>query len=256
VWILRSYRWRRRLIKVAVLAAAIGLIVVGVRLSTPGHEQNANGPNVRGYTQPKTVPFTRANQRAVNRVLNQFARTAVARKDIAKSWDLAAPSFRSGFSRKAWNSGALPVTPYPATGAQWTLVDYSYKKTLGVEVVVFPRPGSGQRRMAVSAELVKGRKGNWLVDYWMPQQFQGPATVSKSAAPGKHKQTRSAHGTGQAKKAAPSTQPVAGTRRQSRLWWAVPIVILSLIVVVPVSLGLAGWYRDRRAQRAYARESR
>jgi hypothetical protein len=258
MWILRSYRWRRRLLRLAVLAAAIGLIVLGVHLSTPGHEQNANGPNVKGYTAPTTVPFTRSKQRAANRVLAAFARTAVARKDVYKSWDLAAPSLRSGISRKDWDSGQLPVPPYPAINGKWTLLEYSYRKTLGLLVVLFPRPGSGYQRMTADTELVQDRQGRWLVDYWMPQQYQGPPSTAKSAKSHAKPKLRAAghrraHRVASAKKQAAANATTYQRSRPSRAWWAIPIVILSLIVVVPISLGLVGWYRNRRVQRAYAR---
>src|SRR5438067_11978535 len=113
--ILRSYRWRRRLIALVVLAGVAGpLIYLGVHLSTPGNPGNANGPEVPDYTQPKPARFTPAKQRAVRGVLAEFIRTAVARQHVARSWPLAAPSLRAGVTRKEWNRGDLPVVPYPA----------------------------------------------------------------------------------------------------------------------------------------------
>ena len=60
MWILHSYRWRRRLIFTAILAAIGGLIALGVHLSTPGNPGNANGPEVPDYSQPKPARFTPA----------------------------------------------------------------------------------------------------------------------------------------------------------------------------------------------------
>src|SRR5207248_4590664 len=174
--ILRSYRWRRRLIALVVLAGVAGpLIYLGVHLSTPGNPGNANGPVVPDYTQPKKAPFTRAEQRAVHRVLAAFIKTAVVRQDVARSWDLAAPSLKEGVTRKQWNRGELPVVPYPALNrglGKWDLLEYSYRDTVGhtvgLEVYLFPKPGSGYAAVSADVELVKGRRGKWLVDYWMP----------------------------------------------------------------------------------------
>jgi hypothetical protein len=43
--------------------------------------------------------------------------------------------------------------------------------------------------------------------------------------------------------------------RISAIWWAIPIGLLSLIVVVPLTMGIVAWYRDRKAARAYERTS-
>jgi len=41
--------------------------------------------------------------------------------------------------------------------------------------------------------------------------------------------------------------------KPSRVWWVVPIGVLSLIVLAPLGIGVAIWYRNRRAAREYAR---
>jgi hypothetical protein len=261
VSILRSYRWRRRLIAIVVLVgAAVPLIYLGVHLSTPGNPGNANGPEVPNYTQPKKAPFTRANQRAVRRVLAAFIRTAVAREDVARSWDLAAPSLKEGVTRKQWNRGELPVVPYPALNrglGEWDLVQYSYTDTVGLEVFLHPKPGSGYAALTADVELVKGRRGNWLVDYWMPKKFHGPPALAKGAAKPKPKQQRTAAGKRRhaPKKAQPAKGPAPAvqTTRPSRAWWAVPIAILSLVVIVPVVFAIISWRRNRKATREYER---
>jgi hypothetical protein len=264
--ILRSPRWRRRLVPVAlVLATAAPLIVLGVHFSNPGDPRNANGPEVAGgaaYVQPKKAPFTKASQRQVHGVLRDFIATAVVRHDPGRSWSLTAPSLRAGFTRKQWNRGDLPVVPYPAKNkgwGTWNFVQYSYEGTVGLEVFLFPKPGSGWSAMTADVELVKGHDGNWRVDYWMPKKFHGPPAV---AAKTKAKVARSV------KRAKATTKPRAATpRRQaapletgepskpSAIWWALPIGILALIVLTPLGIGIGGWVRDRRAEREYLRSS-
>jgi hypothetical protein len=39
--------------------------------------------------------------------------------------------------------------------------------------------------------------------------------------------------------------------RASAIWWAVPIGLLSLIVLVPLTMGIVVWYRNRKAARAF-----
>jgi hypothetical protein len=260
VSILRSYRWRRRLIVIAVLGGIVGpLIFLGVHFSTPGSPENANGPTVPDYVQSKKAPFTPAKQRAVRRVLAKFIRTAVARQDPARSWSLAARSLKEGVSRKEWNSGKLPVVPYPALDrglGRWDYVEYSYTDTIGLEVFLLPKPGSGYSALTADVELVRGRGGSWLVDYWMPKKFHGPPAVAKGTAKPKPK-TRKAEAAGKRRHAPKQAQSQAAATVQktqpSRLWWAVPIGILSLIVIVPVMFGIVTWYRNWKAVRESAR---
>ena len=260
--ILRSYRWRRRLLFFGLpLLLAGPLIYLGVRFSTPGSPENANGPTVANYKAPTPARFTKAKQRAVHRVLAEFIRTAVGREDPARSWDLSAPSLKEGVSRKEWNQGKLPVVPYPALHkglGQWDYVEYSYKKTVGLEVFLFPKPGSGYAALTADVELVKGRSGQWLVDYWMPKKFHGPPALAKSAGKPKAKKiTRKAagkrsHAPNKAK-AAPAASAQADYRapHASHWYWIIPIAILSLILLVPAGFGIVQLRRSRKAKREY-----
>jgi hypothetical protein len=255
VRIFRSYRWRRRLIFTAILAAIAGLIALGVHLSTPGNPGNANGPEVPNYSQPKPARFTPAKRRVVRRVLAEFIRTAVARQHVARSWSLAAPSLKAGVTREQWNRGDLPVVPYPALDkglGKWDFVQYSYTDTIGLEVFLFPKPGSGYSALTADVELVKGHNGRWLVDYWMPKKFHGPPAVAAKAAKPRKAAGKRRHEPNKAK-AASEPMPAVKTSRPSRAYWAVPAGILSLIVLVPISLGIGAWYRNRKAERDYAR---
>jgi hypothetical protein len=161
VKILNSPRRRRRLIKIAVVLAIFPLAYLGIHYSTGGSTESANGPEVPNYVQPKHSPFTEAERRAVHPVLAQFIRYAVAREDPAKAWDVAGPDLRSGLTRKKWDTGAIPVVNYPAAHkglGSWSYVKYSYANTVGLEVFVFPKPGSGYSAMTADAEVVKDRR--------------------------------------------------------------------------------------------------
>jgi hypothetical protein len=255
VKILRSYRWRRRLLFALPIVVAIPLIYLGVHLSTPGNPGNANGPTIPDYKQPKKARFTKAKQREVHRVLAAFERAAVARQNPARAWDLAAPSLKEGFTRKEWNRGSLPVVPFPALAkglGQWDLVNYSYRDTVGLEVFLFPKPGSGYSAMTADVELVKGHNGRWLVDYWMTKRFHGPPAVAKAKKTVRKAAGKRRHAPQKAKAAPPpqSTQ-APGETHPSRAYWAIPIAILSLIVLVPLVFGIVHWRRNRKAAREH-----
>ena len=74
----------------------------------------------------------------------------------------------------------------------------------------------------------------WLVDYWTPAGQQAPAP-SKAAASGPFGPPP------------PQTKAALGA-----IWLALPIgLILVLILSVPIVLGIRGWRRRVRADRAY-----
>lgn len=262
--ILSSPRRRRRLAPlVGLVVVAVPLIYLGVHYSSPGNKGAATGPevNLPGYAQPKKARFTKADQREVRRVLRDFEATAVVRRDVGRSWNLAAPSLKEGFTRKQWNRGDMPVVPYPAANkglGSWDFVQYSYVGTVGLEVFLFPKPGSGWSAMTADVELVKGHDGRWRVDYWMPKKFHGPPALAAKANAKTNavKRTVKARAAGK-RKARVTTQaappPPASTPRTSRVWWLVPIALLALIVLAPIGLGVGLWYRNRRAAREYQR---
>jgi hypothetical protein len=247
---------------------AASLIYVGVHFSTSGDKGTATGPEVEepGLAQPKNVPFTKENRRAVRQVLRDFEATAVVRRNVGLSWNLSAAGLREGVSRKEWNKGDLPVVPFPAANkglGSWSFVQYSYPRTVGLEVFLFPRPGSGFSAMTADVELVKGHDGRWRVDYWMPKSFHGPPSVATKAKakakvkrkPAKHALPAKAAG----KRSAPSTRHAApaaasaSTPKVSRAWWLLPVGLLSLIVLAPIGFGVGAWYRNRKARRDFLR---
>ena len=254
VKILRSYRWRRRLMWAVPLLLAGPLIYLGVHFSSPGNPGNANGPTVPDYKQPVPARFTKAEQRQVHRVLAAFITSAVAREHPARSWDLSAQNLKQGVTKREWNRGDLPVVPYPALHkglGQWDYVEYSYRDSVGLEVFLFPKPGSGYSALTADVELVKGDKGRWLVDYWMPKKFHGPPAVAKASKTVRKAAGKRRHAPQQAKAAPPPQAAPTTAARPSRAYWAIPIVILSLIVVVPLTLGAIKLRQNRKATREH-----
>ena len=259
---LSSPRRRRRLLLASMFLVPIPpLVYLGVHYSTPGNPGNPTGPSVAvpGYTQPKKAPFKKVDQRAVRRVLREFEATAVVRRNVARSWALASPDLKEGFTRRQWDRGILPVVPYPAANrglGAWGIVQYSYVKTVGLEVVLFPKPGSGWSTMTADVELVKGHDGRWRVNYWMPKKFHGPPSVAVKAKP-KHRSRPAARAAPAKAKAAGTRrvsairqaappQATASTPRPSRAWWIIPIAVLALIVLAPAAIVIGLWYRNRR----------
>jgi hypothetical protein len=267
--LLRSPRWRRRLVKITVpIVIAVPLIVLGIHYSNPGNPGNATGPNVAEtgfYTVPKKAPFTAADQRAVHRALKRFIISAVARQDVPLSWDVSGPDLRQGYTRKQWTAKGIPVVPYPAANhgvGQWDYVEYSFKNDVGLEVFLFPQPGSGFSAMTADAEVVKGHDGQWRVNYWMPKKFHGPPAIAAATKRRVHRaiahtphRKRPSHAT-QARTTTTVAEPATlEEHHQSRLWWAVPLGVLALLILVPVGVGAFVWLQNRRARREYLRST-
>jgi len=240
----------------AIPLAIVPFIYLGVHYSTPANPGSPTGTGGTAYVEPKPAPFTAADQRAVRPVLKEFIRTAVAGEDVPRSWDLVAPSLKEGFARRQWTRGDIPVVPYPAAHkglGTWSFVEYSYKDTVALEVFLFPKPRSGYSALTADVELVKAKDGRWLVDYWMPRRFHGPPALAaqKTKKAGKGKRA-GAKPKGRVRTAEPFVPPQGRARG---LWWAVPLGLLSLIVLVPVLITLFFWYQNRRAQREYLRST-
>jgi hypothetical protein len=269
--ILHSYRWRRRIAFIAVaVGVAVPLIWLGVRYSDPGNPENANGPTVADYAVTKDVPFTAGQRQEVHKVLKQFIATAVVRHNVSRAWDIAGPTLKEGVTRKQWDKGALPVIPYPALDrgwGNWSFVQYSYteakKHTVGLEVFLFPKPKSGWSAMTADVEVVRKPKGRWLVDYWMPKKFHGPPAVAHTAKVKtnaqklreRHAQKAKAKAAAKTKAKSQASAPIGDKPLARGAWWALPLGILALAILIPMMVGLFVWYRNRKAERAYVRSA-
>ena len=77
--------------------------------------------------------------------------------------------------------GEIPIVPYPAAKhgqGSWDLVNYSYRNKVGLEVLLFPKAGSGYSVATAQTEVVRGRDDRWRVDYWMITKFHGPGATA------------------------------------------------------------------------------
>src|SRR6266540_880632 len=237
--LLASYRWRRRLMWLAVTAAAVAGAVT-VALAWPNTAPKPPGPsNVRVHvdnTPPKPVRLNLHNKAASLAVASRFIDTAVARKDIDRSWELASSELRSGLTRKKWDTGDMPVAPYPVGQAKLRL-DYADSDGVGFSVVLLPAKGSREppRDFLMGLHpLGSGKNRHWVVDYWQSAPT-GAAVGSVNQGP-------------------PSgTSPPVGTAKESKAWLFLPAGLLSLIVLLPLSVAIVNWYRTRRAERALLR---
>jgi hypothetical protein len=256
--VLASPRRRRRLtIATVAVLTAVPLIYLATHYTTSGSPGNATGPYVnedRFYEQPKHAPFTAEKRNDVSAVLAKFIDGAVARHDLAATWDLAGPGIREGLSHGQWLKGDIPVVPYPAAKrgqGTWNVVNYSYKDRVGLELLLFPQPRSGYSVATVEADVARGRDRRWRVDYWMVTKFHGPgATAAADSAsalsegpPKVHKLPKGKKNLGAAKVPADVT---TGEARLDAKWLFAPLALVLLVVALP----LAGSRLRRRRREA------
>jgi hypothetical protein len=244
--LLSSARFKRRVMRWGGTAALIAVAVfVGIRYANTGEklEKPSGGPVQTVPPTPKTVNRSAAEMARVRGVAEHFIQTAVYRRHLDEAWVLAAPSMRQGMTLSDWRTGNIPVVPYPAKDVaeiKWRL-DYSFKRLVGMKIALVPNPNATQSGLVASMELTSfgtGAHKRWLVDAWVPL---GGGQDLRTAI----------RGLG-GRQATASTQP-----RLSSIWLILPFAIIGgIMLALPIGLGVRGWRRQARAQRAYSSTSR
>jgi len=215
----------------AGLILIVGLAVVA--LEAPERTPKAQGPsNVRVHYEkpPKPVRMTSRDEAAALRVASQFISSAVARKNVDRSWNLAAQELRSGLTRHEWDQGRLPVSPYSVRRKSWKF-DYADSQGVGWTVTLYPAKHSRQPAQDFQIGLhpvTSGTRRHWVVDYWQASPT-GAAALSATPSGG---------------------GPVAAApkAKESKAWLLLPFALLSLIVLIPVAVLGVSSYRGYRAR--------
>lgn len=213
---------------VAFLVAHLGN--TGRSLETPLSNEPA-----QVYHQPKTVRLTPAARVDAFLTASKFIQTAVLRKHLDTAWKLTAPSLKQGYTLREWETGDIPVVPYPAVGLGGWKVDYSYGNKLGLEVVLVPKAGSrlGPKLFAIELQRAgSGKHRHWLVDSWAPRGVSMPTSLASGSS---------------------SLAPYKA--RLGASWLLAPLALLALGLLTAAALGARGWYRGVRAARAYRSRS-
>jgi hypothetical protein len=233
--LLSSPRRRRRLLAGTVLAGVVGGVAfVMVNWSNTAHVEHERFTNEPVQVDPLPVhaPFAQARREGVLQTAQRFLRTAVVREHVDDSWELTAPSLKQGYTRERWATDDIPVQPYPVDAAKWK-VDYSWVDVVGLKVALFPKHGTKVPAAVFDMELHafgNGKNRRWLVDSWTPASYTQIPDAPLGATNVRDVQVKQ----------------VLPTR-----WLLAPLAIFALLLLVPTALGLRGWWRGRRALRAY-----
>ena len=118
------------------------------------------------FTPRKQVPL----DQEARRVAGRFILTAVARENLAESYELAHPELRQGMTKREWLTGNIPVVYYPAKAIETATfkVDESYPNEAILEVALLPKESSKVKPQIFFIGLKKART-TWQVSYWVPR---------------------------------------------------------------------------------------
>lgn len=246
--LISSPRRRRRLAWGGGLALLIaGLVTVGIRWpNTADTVPSVREPGrAQVYHEPKAIRLNReARAQALTTAAN-FVKTAVARQHVERSWPLVSAALKQGYTLSDWKRGEIPVVPYPVAQAKWKL-DYTYANAVGLQVLVYPRRGAGERPNLFYMELTPTgdpAHRRWLVDSWVPSGVANPALAAPAPRGG------GSNGLG-----VQSLDPAVVGNGESRLgaaWLLLPIGLFAIVPIVLIGFGVRNWRRSRRAERAY-----
>jgi hypothetical protein len=161
---------------VLVAGVAVGLISV-FGLWNTAKPLPASGPSTpvqRPVVEKKVVLSPEAR-----RVAGRFILTAVARRNLAESYELVGPQLKAGLTRSQWQTGNIPIVPFPVNLLKISpmKVDFSYKDHALLEVALLPQAGSKVNGVKVKPQLFylelraygEGKGRRWLVTDWVPR---------------------------------------------------------------------------------------
>jgi hypothetical protein len=238
---LSSYRFRRRLLwsGAFVAAVAIGVTVSVLFWNTgPLRNETFSGGKATLYVPPKTAKLTADDRAEIVSVARRFMTTAVKRDDPGKAFELAGPSLRTGTTKAHWETGEIPVVPYPVDDARWRF-DYTYVDEVGLEVYAWPEPDAGLRPMLFMVSMVavgKGERRHWVVDAFVPRGGRPDVLMQRE--------------TGGSPFAAAGPPERAASKTSAAWLLILPGVLVAVLVGLPVALIAKNRRIERRAARS------
>jgi hypothetical protein len=243
--VLSSPRRRRRVLHIGVPLLVVGAVVAAMVLWPNTADKTYTRPTevTGGPTGPPPlpafVPLRGKRKEEALATARTFIRTAVARKDVKRSWAITHPDFRQGYTERQWATGDIPVVPYPVDVARWRLGSTTVEG-VAFEVLLLPAAGAEVQPEVFDielAELDSGATKHWAVTSWAPRAGgidQQPPQVPERSALG---------------------QPPAEDRFEPALgtgWLIAPAAILvGILLAVPLFLIGRNWRGRRRADRLH-----
>ncbi|MEP6910115.1 MAG: hypothetical protein ABI896_06765 [Actinomycetota bacterium] len=183
--VLESRRFNTIMLSVGVAVLLIGAAVFLIRLGGSDNTSPAPANDFKPTFEAKSNPLKNSQGETVKTyqqldpparaAIRTFIATAVARKNLARSWAVIAPSMKTGYTLKSWSHAkALPVIPYPVDNVD--NVSYFLHSAATDEVLVdvglSAKPSAKLKPLRFRIGVLPAGTGaahkQWLVDYWMP----------------------------------------------------------------------------------------
>jgi hypothetical protein len=161
---------------VSALVLVAGVVVfAGTYFTGDSSEKKAAAPaNPAPRPAHRTTAGKPVFDASARKIARAFISTAVARKNLDASWPLLHADIKQGMTLAQWQTGEIPVVPYPVGDIEKTQfrVDEAYEDSLLLEVALMPERGAevnpGVFHLGLRA-VGNGTSRHWLVDYWMPR---------------------------------------------------------------------------------------
>jgi hypothetical protein len=189
---------------------------------------------------PTKADFRKANKQGVMKVAAAFVNSAVKRKHVERSYDLATPALRAGYTRVSWSKDDIPVQPYPLDFAKYQ-VKGSFTNEVWLQVALFPDHAHDSVPSAVFDLVLKpsgkGAARHWLVDSWAPAGYEGIPS-----GPLGYQDAKRAPG-----------QVIEYKGALSGAWLLVPLSAFGVGLLLLAAVAARGWWRSSRAMKRYKR---
>jgi hypothetical protein len=159
-----------------ILLGAAGVLVAGAIVAAFSFLGNTAESLETPVSKKPAQTFTPQKPVAVDtearRVAGEWILTAVARKNLGRSYDLTHPELRQGLTRQQWESGNIPVVYYPTDKLDLATfrVDMSLPEEVMLEVALVPETGvkTKPQLFFIGLKRLGGKDGPWRVNYWLP----------------------------------------------------------------------------------------
>lgn len=139
----------------------------GPAVAPPANAQKLYGPKIG---MPKQALGT----------ARRFVDAAVLRKDVAAAWAISTAKVHGGLTRASWDTGAIPVVPYPAQkfgGARFK-IDRTRQRDILLEVLLTSHK-HGVQPADFFMELVPAGSGRWVVQNYAPRGVNPPIPAAQ-----------------------------------------------------------------------------
>jgi hypothetical protein len=177
--------WDRSPARAVFSAIAVIVLVTGIVLFVQSRHSasvaSGRGGPVAAAPQNATALYGKPIKLppAAVHTAQKFIQTAVLRTNAAASWALATPKERAGLSRAQWNTGDIPVVPYPRSGFSGARFKTIRSRQHDILLQVLMTSHTlGVKPSVDFLELVP-RGGRWLVTYWAPRGTNPPVPAAQ-----------------------------------------------------------------------------